>query len=102
MDNTPQLSMADWIVTGNEVIAWINDLEFFDISFDVVAETFALRINHVALVSTIYLGESDSFTEAVGRARAYANADDHPVLCCTHGRTLVVQCPECAEEAAAG
>jgi hypothetical protein len=98
MTNKPQLTNADWIVTGHEIVAWINDVEFFDITFSDASQTFALRVNNAALAQTLYLGESSSLAEAMQRARNHINADDQDQLRCNHGRTLVESCRECGVE----
>lgn len=90
---------TEWIVTGNEVIAWINDLEFFDITYSADTATFALRINHLATATTIYLGESDSVSEAVRSAALWvvrsAEIGEQQNLSCEHGHLLGENCPEC-------
>lgn len=104
------MNTTDWIVTGNEIIAWVDDLQFFDITFDAVTETFALRINHLALASTIYLGQSDSVKQAMRRAQDFVGHgtlpefvgvvvdDDLIEITCSHGLSMVQVCPECAQE----
>lgn len=111
------ISNSDWIVTGNEVVAWINDLELFDITFDGRTQRFALRINNVALAQTVFLGFSDSLSEAMQRARTHIGntetaaeiaaafgldpeSEEIDQLHCTHGRTMVEHCSECAEDTA--
>lgn len=96
--NTPKLTNDEWIVTGHEVIAWISDLEFFDITHDPRIEKFVLRINHIATAATVFLGVTDSLSEAIGRARAHVNADNNEILSCTHGRTLVEPCADCDDK----
>jgi len=53
-----QLFPADWTITGREIVAWINDIEFYDIigSIENGVQTFALRINYAATATSIYLG----------------------------------------------
>lgn len=77
---TPRLTNDEWIVTGHEVIAWISDLECFDITYDDRTRKFSLRVNNVATAQAVFLGYSDSLSEAIGRARAHINADDSPTL----------------------
>lgn len=77
---TPKLTNDEWIVTGREVIAWISDLECFDITYSERTEKFSLRVNNVATAQTVFLGVSDSLSEAIGRARSHINADDAPTL----------------------
>lgn len=101
MTNTPQqINSSDWIVTGREIIAWISDIEFFDItgSVDVTngSQRFSLRINNVATAATLYVGESDTVQEAMGWASRYlAGGIVQEVLTCLHGTTVGEQCQEC-------
>ena len=111
-DRITKLTAADWIVTGNEVIAWVSGTEFFDIVFDSNTDRFALRINNAATAQTVFLGVSDSLSEAFGRANTHTasfaatqdvaamfgiDPDNEPVdqFRCTHGRTMLEHCDEC-------
>lgn len=98
MSHTPKLTNDEWIVTGHEIIAWINDLQFFDITHDAAVEFFFLRLNQVATATVISLGVSNSVTEAIARARAYVNADDDPMFACEHGRDLAELCADCDDK----
>lgn len=100
MKNTPQLTASDWIVTGREIIAWINDIEFFDItgSVDVAngSQRFSLRLNNVAAATTLYVGESDTVQEAMGWASRHLESGIlQDELTCPHGFTLMHHCQEC-------
>ena len=88
-------ALGDWIVTGNELIAWINDLEFFDITPTPKTGTFGLRINHLALAATVYLGESDTVVQATQRAQQHLATEPDPTLTCVHGHDMLQDCPDC-------
>lgn len=60
--------MTDWLVAGRELIAWVGDLEFFDIVYADRTDTYQLRINHVGTATTLYLGDSDTLEQAQSRA----------------------------------
>lgn len=104
MDKAPQqLSMADWIITGREIIAWINDIEFFDIIGDIEngVQAFALRINNAATATSIYLGQSASVEESMGWASHFLGAILRGELLqeeftCSHGKTFHEGCDDCA------
>ena len=103
MSNTPQLSQGDWIVTGREIIAWINDIEFFDItgSVDIIngSQRFSLRINNAAVATTLYVGESDTVQEAMGWAnRHLATGILQGELTCRHGEPVGDGCRDCFNE----
>lgn len=87
---------SEWIVTGHELISWINDLEFFDITFTPDSETFALRINHLGTATTVYLGESSSVNEAIAYAARHQGGEVQEQITCEHGRTLAEHCEDCA------
>lgn len=87
--------VLDWIVTGHELISWINDLEFFDIRPTPASETFALRLNHMGTATTLYLGESSTVAEAVGRAAQHLAGFIQEEITCEHGRTLDQSCEDC-------
>jgi len=90
------LTPQDWVVGGREIIAWINDLEFFDITYSGESGTFALRINHVGHVTTVYLGESGSVAEAQARANIHLGHNGPTAeFTCSHGRSLIEGCSEC-------
>lgn len=96
-----KLHASDWIVTGHEVIAWVNDLEFFDIVFSVKTQTFELRINHLGTATTVYLGDTPTVAQAILAAQKWVMEDGHggqQTLTCTHGLTLGEICPGCAED----
>jgi hypothetical protein len=103
MTNTPQLGPADWIVTGREIIAWVNDIEFFDItgSVNIIdnSQRFSLRFNNAATATTLYVGESDTVQEAMGWASRHLSSgilqDLQEELTCPHGFTLAYHCKEC-------
>lgn len=101
MSNTPQLRPADWIVTGREIIAWVNDIEFFDItgSVNVIdnSQRFDLRLNNAAAATTIYMGESASVQEAMNWANRDLGGVLQYELTCPHGRTLIEHCQECED-----
>lgn len=110
---TPRpLTAADWIVTGNEIVAWIDDTELFDITFDGATQRFALRINNVATAQSVFLGFTSSVAEAQQRARSHVGTtadaleiaaqfgidpddDELDQLRCPHGRTMLEICPDC-------
>lgn len=103
MSNTPQLGPADWIVTGREIIAWINDTEFFDISGSVNvidnSQRFELRINNAAAATTLYLGESASVQEAIGWASRHLSSGIlQGELTCIHGEPMGEGCRDCFNE----
>jgi hypothetical protein len=103
MTNTPQLGPADWIVTGREIIAWINDTEFFDISGSVNvidnSQRFELRINNAAAATTLYLGESASVQEAIGWASRHLSSGIlQGELTCRHGEPMGDGCRDCFNE----
>jgi hypothetical protein len=102
MTNTPQLGPADWIVTGREIIAWVNDIEFFDItgSVNIIdnSQRFSLRFNNAATATTLYVGESDTVQEAMGWASRHLESGIlQDELTCPHGFTLMHHCQECED-----
>lgn len=103
MDNAQELNTADWIITGREIVAWANDIEFFDIIGNIEdgVQTFALRINNAATATSIYLGESATVGESMGWANHFLGAILRGELLqeeftCNHGKTLHEGCDDCA------
>ena len=96
-----RITPADWVVTGHEIIAWINDLEFFDVVFYGDAQMFALRINHLATANSTLLGMTSSVAEAISRANAFIMDDGNggqQSLTCAHNLTIAERCEDCANE----
>lgn len=89
---------SQWLVVGREIIAWINDVECFDITFTAETETFALRLNNVATATTLLMGESSSVAEAVAHAASFVIDDGHggqELLSCEHGVSIGLPCADC-------
>jgi hypothetical protein len=64
------LPNSQWFIWEEILVAWFSDTEFFDISAAPEAG-YELRLNDAAEGSTIYLGDSDTISQAQERARAY-------------------------------
>ena len=70
MSHAPKLSYEQWQVVGKEnLIVWINDSEFFDIS--PAGNSIELRLNNCVDGSVLYLGDCISVGHAIVRARRH-------------------------------
>lgn len=79
-----RLDPQDWKINGDSLVAWINDLEFFDIRPDFyslpsgqVQEGYRLSINHVGHGASVYLGWFLFAAQAQSAARRHIG-DEEP------------------------
>jgi hypothetical protein len=76
-ETTPHITDDSWGVNGNELTAWITDLEFFDISPSFAQkDLWFLHYNHVATAKGEFLGAFGYIADAQGAARTWLGDDD--------------------------
>jgi hypothetical protein len=76
-ETVPHITQNNWGVNGDVLIAWITDLELFDIApSDTTMDLWVLRYNHVGTARYSFLGVYGSIEDAQGAARTWLGYDE--------------------------
>jgi hypothetical protein len=67
---TPSLTQTDWKISGDSLITWVSDMEFFDISPSLTQDDlWFLHYNYTGRANTTFLGVYGRIEDAQGAAK---------------------------------
>lgn len=69
--HTPRLDDKDWQVAGDAFVAWITELEFFEIRPDPVTGDFHLTLNNTGTAQVTPLGTHGYARDAMKAAKVH-------------------------------